>query len=40
MHTIRGNIPSHYDGMRVQNLMVNTLWLFTPPSQGWSWDDV
>jgi len=34
MHTIRGNIPSHYDGMQVQNLMVNTLWLFTPPSQG------
>jgi len=34
MHTIRGNIPSHYDGMLVQNLMVNTLWLFTPPSQG------
>ena len=34
MHTIRGNIPTHYDGMQVQNLMVNTLWLFTPQSQG------
>jgi hypothetical protein len=34
MHTIRGNIPAHYDGMKVQNLMVNTLWLFTPQSQG------
>ena len=34
MHTIRGNIPAHYDGMQVQNLMVNTLWLFTPQSQG------
>jgi len=26
MHTIRGNIPAHYDGMGVQNLMVNTMW--------------
>ncbi|HUA14579.1 MAG TPA: DUF3373 family protein [Verrucomicrobiae bacterium] len=34
VHTIRGSIPSHYDGMQVQNLMVNTLWLFTPQSQG------
>ena len=34
MHTIRGNIPAHYDGMQVQNLMVNTLWLFAPQSQG------
>jgi len=33
-HTIRGNIPSYYDGMQVQNLMVNTLWLFAPTSQG------
>lgn len=33
-HVIRGNIPTHYDGMQVQNLMVNTLWLFTPQSQG------
>jgi hypothetical protein len=34
LHTVRGNIPAHYDGMQLQNLMVNTLWLFTPPSQG------
>ena len=33
-HIIRGNVPTHYDGMQVQNLMVNTLWLFTPQSQG------
>lgn len=33
-HVIRGNIPAHYDGMQLQNLMVNTLWLFTPQSQG------
>jgi len=33
-HVIRGNIPTHYDGMQMQNLMVNTLWLFTPQSQG------
>lgn len=33
-HVIRGNIPTHYDGMQLQNLMVNTLWLFTPQSQG------
>ncbi len=26
VHTIRGNIPSHYDGMQVQNLMVNSMW--------------
>jgi hypothetical protein len=34
LHTIRGSIPTHYDGMQLQNLMVNTLWLFTPQSQG------
>jgi Protein of unknown function (DUF3373) len=34
LHTIRGNIPAHYDGMQVQNLMVNTLWLFAHQSQG------
>jgi len=33
-HVIRGNIPTHYDGMQLQNLMVNTLWLFAPQSQG------
>jgi len=26
VHTIRGNIPTHYDGMQVQNLMVNSMW--------------
>ena len=25
-HVIRGNIPAHYDGMQVQNLMVNSMW--------------
>ena len=34
IHTIRGNIPAHYDGMQLQNLMVKTLWLFAPQSQG------
>ena len=34
VHAIRGTIPTHYDGMQVQNLMVNTMWLFTPQSQG------
>ena len=33
-HTIRGSIPSFYDGMKLQNLMVKTLWLFAPQSQG------
>jgi hypothetical protein len=33
-HTIRGNIPAHYDGMQLQNLTVKTLWLFAPTSQG------
>ncbi len=33
-HTIRGTIPSHYDGMKLQNLMVKTMWLFAPQSQG------
>ncbi len=33
-HVIRGSIPTHYDGMQLQNLMVNTLWLFTPQAQG------
>ncbi|MFB3812483.1 MAG: DUF3373 family protein [Terriglobales bacterium] len=25
-HTLRANIPAHYDGMQVQNLMVKSLW--------------
>jgi hypothetical protein len=33
-HTIRGNVPAHYDGMQLQNLTVKTLWMFAPPSQG------
>ena len=33
-HSIWGNVPTHYDGMQLQNLMVKTLWLFAPTSQG------
>ena len=33
-HSIWGNVPAHYDGMQLQNLMVKTLWLFTPTNQG------
>ncbi|HWW14352.1 MAG TPA: DUF3373 family protein [Candidatus Dormibacteraeota bacterium] len=33
-HTIRGNIPAHYDGMQLQNLTVKTLWMFAPQSSG------
>ena len=33
-HTIRGNVPNHYDGMNLQNLVVRTLWLTAPTSQG------
>lgn len=33
-HTIFGNVPAHYDGMQLQNLMVKTLWLVAPTSQG------
>ncbi len=33
-HSIWGSVPAHYDGMQLQNLMVRTLWLFTPTSQG------
>ncbi len=33
-HSIWGSVPAHYDGMQLQNLMVKTLWLFTPASQG------
>src|ERR1700746_1340237 len=33
-HTIRGNVPAHYDGMQLQNLTVKTLWMFAPTSQG------
>jgi hypothetical protein len=33
-HTIRGNIPAHLDGMKLQNYMVKTLWLFAPQAKG------
>src|ERR1700758_1396681 len=33
-HTIRGNVPAHYDGMQLQNLTVKTLWMFAPQSSG------
>jgi hypothetical protein len=32
--SIFGTVPAHYDGLQLQNLMVRTLWLFTPTSQG------
>lgn len=33
-HTIWGTVPNHFDGMQLQNLMVKTLWLVAPTSQG------
>ena len=33
-HTIRGTVPSHYDGMQLQSLMVKTLWMVAPTSKG------
>lgn len=33
-HSIWGTIPTHYDGMQLQNQMVKTLWMFTPQAQG------
>ena len=33
-HSIFGNVPAHYDGMQLQNLMVKTLWLTSPQSNG------
>jgi hypothetical protein len=32
--TIFGNIPTHYDGMQMQSLLVKTLWMFAPTSSG------
>ena len=32
--SIFGHVPDHFDGMQLQNLMVRTLWLFTPTQQG------
>lgn len=38
-HSIFGNVPSHFDGMQLQNLMVKTLWFaglngYTPAQMG------
>lgn len=33
-HSIRGTVPSYYDGMKLQNLMVKTFFLLAPTSQG------
>jgi len=33
-HSIFGTIPTHYDGMQLQNLMVKTLWMMSPTTQG------
>jgi hypothetical protein len=38
-HSIFGNIPTHYDGMQLQNLMVKTMWFagingYTPDQMG------
>ncbi len=33
-HTIRGNVPTYYDGMKLQNLMVRTFFMLAPTSQG------
>jgi uncharacterized protein DUF3373 len=32
--SIFGHVPAHFDGLQLQNLMVRTLWLITPTSQG------
>lgn len=33
-HTLRGSVPTHYDGMKLQNLVARTMWLMAPTSQG------
>ena len=33
-HTIIGSVPTFYDGMKLQNMMVKTFFLLTPQSQG------
>ncbi len=33
-NSIFAHIPTHYDGMQLQSLMVKTLWTISPPSQG------
>lgn len=34
VHSIWGNVPAHYDGLAMQNLMVKTLFVTTPAAQG------
>ncbi len=33
-NTIFGNIPTHYDGMQLQSLLVKSMWMGSPTSQG------
>jgi hypothetical protein len=33
-HTYTAHIPTHYDGMQVQNMMVKSFWMMAPTSQG------
>ncbi|HEX8926211.1 MAG TPA: hypothetical protein VF786_10490, partial [Terriglobales bacterium] len=33
-NSIFGNVPNYYNGMNLQNLMVRTLWMFSPTSSG------
>jgi hypothetical protein len=33
-HSIFGSVPAHYDGMKLQNMVVRTLWMMSPTSQG------
>ena len=33
-HTYVGHIPTHFDGMKMQNLIVRSMFLVTPQSQG------
>jgi hypothetical protein len=33
-HTYTAHIPTHYDGMQVQNSMVKSFWMMAPTSQG------
>jgi len=33
-HSLWGDVPAHYDGMQLQNLMVKTLWMTAPTAQG------
>jgi hypothetical protein len=33
-NSIFGSMPAYYDGMKLQNLMVRTMWMMSPTSQG------